>query len=267
MCLAVIALAAHPRYTLVLATNRDEFYARPATPAAWGTDGVFAGILAGRDQEAGGTWLGVDRRGRVAFVTNVRQGTGRDPRARSRGELAPRLLRSPLPLTAALTAIAHEGAAYNGFNLLAADATGAGWTSNRTAGVHAVTPGVHGLSNAALDTPWPKVERTKAALAHWCARGADDAEDLFTALTDRAGAADAELPATGVPLAWERVLAAPFIVGDGYGTRCSTVLTIDRSGSARFEERSFGPGGDPIGTRREAFQVEMPIAIAGAPWR
>lgn len=256
MCLAVFALATHPHYTLVLATNRDEFYARPAAPAAWGSDGAFAGILAGRDHEAGGTWLGVQRSGRIAFVTNVRQGTGRDPAARSRGELVPRVLHARTGLAAALTAIAHDGAAYNGFNLLAADAAGAWWTSNRAAGVHAVEPGVHGLSNAALDTPWPKLVRTRAALAAWCARRVDDPEALFTALADRTGAPDSDLPATGVTLEWERVLAAPFIVGDGYGTRCSTVVTLDRAGIVRFEERSFGPGGVPTGTRLETFRAE-----------
>lgn len=265
MCLAVIALAAHPRYALVVATNRDEFHARPATPATWGSDGAFAGILAGRDEQAGGTWLGVDRRGRVAFVTNVRQGTGRDPAARSRGELALRVLQAHAPLGDTLAAIAHEGASYNGFNLLAADVAEAAWVSNRTAGVHAVAPGIHGLSNAALDTPWPKVLRTKAALADWCARGTDDVEALFIALADRTGVADADLPATGVSLAWERILAAPFIVSADYGTRCSTVLTIDRAGTARFEERSFGADSRPAGIRSEVFDVDRRIPLDGAP--
>lgn len=256
MCLAVLALDTHPRYAVVLAANRDEFYARAAAPAAWGReDDGFAAILAGRDLVAGGTWLGVHRDGRFAFVTNVRQGTGRDPAARSRGELVPRVLHDPRPLADTYADVAHDGHAYNGFNLLAGDATGALWTSNRVAGVHAVAPGVHGLSNAALDTPWPKLVRTKAVLAEWVTRDADDVEELFAALADRIGAADRDLPATGVTLEWERSLAAPFIVRDGYGTRCSTVLVIDREGKARFEERSFGPGGVALGTRVEVFGV------------
>lgn len=256
MCLAVLALDAHPRYPVVLAANRDEFYTRPATPAAWGSaDDGFASILAGRDLMAGGTWLGVHRSGRFAFVTNVRQGTGRDPAARSRGELVPRVLHDRRRLADAFADVAHSGHAYNGFNLLAGDAHGAQWMSNRAAGIRAVTPGVHGLSNAALDTPWPKLVRTKAALADWVARDADDVEELFAALADRTGAADRDLPATGVTLEWERSLAAPFIVSDGYGTRCSTLLVVDRDGEARFEERSFGPGGVPIGTRVETFRI------------
>ena len=255
MCLAVIALDAHPRYTLVLAANRDEFHARAAMPAAWGDDDAFRDILAGRDLAAGGTWLGVHRNARFAFVTNVRQGTGRDPAARSRGELVPRVLNSRRPLHDELTDVAHEGGAYNGFNLLAADASGALWMSNRVAGIGEVEAGIHGLSNAALDTPWPKVERTKTALAQWVAHGSEDVDVLFAALADRAGAPDADLPATGVTLERERALAAPFIVGDDYGTRCSTVLVIDREGCVRFEERSFGPGGVPAGVRVASFRA------------
>ena len=255
MCLAVIALSAHPRYALVLAANRDEFHARAAAPAAWGDDDSFRDILAGRDLAAGGTWLGVHRNGRFAFVTNVRQGTGRDPAARSRGELVPKVLHSTGSLRDAFTAIAHEGSAYNGFNLLAADASGALWVSNRVAGIREVEAGIHGLSNAALDTPWPKVERTKAALAQWVARGSEDLDVLFAALADRRGAPDADLPATGVTLERERALAAPFIVGDDYGTRCSTVLVIGRDGGVRFEERSFGPSGVPSCVRVKSFRA------------
>jgi len=260
MCLAVLAIDAHPRYAVVLAANRDEYYARAATPAAWGNDDAFAAILAGRDLVAGGTWLGVHRDGRFAFVTNVRQGTGRDPAARSRGELVPRVLHASRALADAFADVAHEGHAYNGFNLLAGHATGALWVSNRVAGIREVGRGVHGLSNAALDTPWPKVVRTKAVLAQWAARGDDDVEALFAALADRAAAADRDLPATGVTLEWERVLAAPFIVSDSYGTRCSTVLTIDREGGIRFEERSFGPGGVPLGRQVESFRIPGPAS-------
>lgn len=257
MCLAVLALDAHPRYALVLAANRDEYFARAASPASWGTESPFVDILAGRDLVAGGTWLGVHRDGRFAFVTNVRQGTGRDPSSRSRGELVPAVLARGVDVDEAFARVAHGGHAYNGFNLLAGDARAASWMSNRAAGVVRLAPGVHGLSNAALDTPWPKVVRTKAALAAWLARGSDDVEPLFAALADRTGAADPELPLTGVTLGWERVLAAPFIVSEGYGTRCTTVLTIDRNGRVVFEERSFGPEGVALGTRREAFVARM----------
>ncbi len=255
MCLAVLALDAHPRFALVLAANRDEFHARPALAAAWGTHAPFHDILSGRDLAAGGTWLGVHRDGRFAFVTNVRQGTGRDPAARSRGELVPRVLAPGVRLEEVFAELAHHGQAYNGFNLLAGDAAGARWMSNRDAGARNLAPGVHGLSNATLDTPWPKVVRTKAALARWVARADEASDTLFAALADRTGAPDADLPATGVTLERERVLAAPFIVSPGYGTRCSTVFTIDRERCARFEERSFGPDGEPQGTVVESFTL------------
>ena len=225
MCLAVIALHAHPRYALVLAANRDEFHARAAAPAAWGDDDAFRDILAGRDLAAGGTWLGVHRNGRFAFVTNVRAGHG----TRSRGPLARRAgaagaqfaqtrfamhsppSRTKATPTTASTCSPRMRPARCGCRT--ASRAFARWR-----------PGIHGLSNAALDTPWPKVERTKAALAQWVARGSEDLDVLFAALADRTGAPDADLPATGVTLERERALAAPFIVGDDYGTRCSTVL-------------------------------------------
>ena len=242
MCLAVIALSAHPHYSLVVAANRDEFHARPAAPAAWGRAPPFVDILAGRDLEAGGTWLGVRRDGRWSLVTNVREPGRHDPAARSRGELVPRVLGADAT-DAALAGIADAADRYNGFNLLAGDAGGVRWTSNRDPGVRSLSAGTHGLSNALLDTPWPKVVRTLDRVRAWAADGERDTSPLFAALADRAPAPDALLPATGVPLDWERMLSAPFIVSERYGTRCSTLLTIDRDGRARFQERSFSADG------------------------
>ena len=234
MCLVVLAVDAHPRFALVLAANRDEYYARPAAPAAWGREGKFRDVLAGRDLMAGGTWLGVRRDSSFALVTNVREGKAQDPAARSRGEL---------PLLGLDSMRGIDGTRYNGFNLVAGDAGRVEWMSNRNGGIHRVAKGVHGLSNALLDVPWPKVTRTQARFEAWLESGADDFAPLFDALGDRTQAPDALLPATGVTLAWERLLSAPFIVSDGYGTRCSTVLAIDREGQATFVERSFASDG------------------------
>ena len=255
MCLAVVGLAAHPRYALVVAANRDEYHARAAAPAAWGDAAPFAGILAGRDLAAGGTWLGVRRDGRWALVTNVREGGVRDTALASRGDLVPRVLGAGAP-AAALAGVAATGARYNGFNLLAGDTHAAGWISNRSPGQRTLRQGVHGLSNAFLDTPWPKVVRTLARLQSWNEDGGDDVAPLFAALADRTQAPEDELPRTGVSAEWERALSSPFIVSEGYGTRCSTVLTIDRAGHARFCERSFAPDGSPIGEVVEEFAVE-----------
>jgi uncharacterized protein with NRDE domain len=164
MCLALIAFAAHPRYRLVVAANRDEFHARPTAAAAWWDEG----ILAGRDLKAGGTWLGVDRRGRFALITNVRDPARHDPGAPSRGALVPRLLASSA-LAVSLPALVRDAAGYNGFNLIAGGGTSLYWGSNRAAAPAALDPGIYGVSNHLLDTPWPKVERTKEAFRRWCA--------------------------------------------------------------------------------------------------
>ncbi|MFO1313914.1 MAG: NRDE family protein [Burkholderiales bacterium] len=253
MCLAVLALDAHPRHALVLAANRDEYHARPSAPAAWGIDGPFRDVLAGRDLMAGGTWLGLDRRGRFALVTNVREGKAQDPAARSRGELPLLALSATGAVEDAMRAI--DVARYNGFNLLAGDARGFSWLSNRGGTLRTVDAGLHGLSNALLDTPWPKVVRTRERLADWLRGDAVDFEPLFAALRDGAQPPDESLPATGVPLQWERLLSSPFIASERYGTRCSTVLTIGRDGRARFVERTFGPEGATAGEVAYEFDV------------
>jgi uncharacterized protein with NRDE domain len=211
MCLALIAFAAHPRYRMVVAANRDEFHARSAAPSAWWADG----FLAGRDLKAGGTWLGVNRDGRFALLTNVREPWRHDPRALSRGTLVPNLLTTREPLTAALPAQVQAGAAHNGFNLVAGDLDELLWGSNRAAAPLELKPGVYGVSNHLLDTPWPKLERTKAAFRHWCGtdNATDDLAPVLALLHDTERAPDAELPATGVSLERERMLSAPFIVG------------------------------------------------------
>jgi uncharacterized protein with NRDE domain len=255
MCLAVVALDAHPAFALVVAANRDEFHARAAAPAAWGDAPPFARILAGRDLEAGGTWLGVRRDGRWALVTNVREGGRHDPNARSRGDLVPEVLNATRGAGDALQALAAAGSRYNGFNLLAGDAAAAHWISNRGGDAVPLARGLHGLSNALLDTPWPKLERTAARMRAWVARAETDAGALFAALADRTQAADDALPDTGVPREWERLLSSPFIVSERYGTRCSTVFTVDRTGRARFHERTFDARGDAVSDVVETFDV------------
>jgi uncharacterized protein with NRDE domain len=245
MCLAIVALNVHPRYALVVVANRDEYHARPTASAEWWTGDEQTPLLAGRDLEAGGTWLGVTRSGRWAFVTNVREGGRHDPAAPSRGSLVPRVLRDTRDSQSALSSAIADARDYNGFNLMAGDVASACWGSNRGEKGCSLTRGVHGLSNARLDTPWPKLARTQAGVATWAQKACDDIEPLFALLADRARARDDELPETGVSLEWERVLSAPFITGERYGTRCSTVLCISREGEARFVEQSFDPRGEP----------------------
>src|SRR5213594_4078165 len=148
MCLAIVAFNAHPHFAVVVAANRDEYHARPTTAAHWWADEEYTSILAGRDLEAGGTWLGVTREGRWAFVTNVREGGRHDPAAPSRGSLVPRVLRDNRDIAIALEATIEDGSRYNGFNLLAGDTAHAAWGSNRYGGAHVLVPGIYGLSNA-----------------------------------------------------------------------------------------------------------------------
>lgn len=235
MCLAVFALDVHPRFAVVIIANRDEFHARPTEAAAWWPEG----ILAGRDLRAGGTWLGIHRNGRFALLTNVRNPARHDPSRASRGALVASVLGDPPSVDGALERAAADAERYNGFNLLAGDAREASWLSNQPSAMRRLPAGIYGLSNAQLDVPWPKLTRSRDVLAQWIAQGDVDPEPLFTALADRTLAADHELPSTGVTLARERQLSAAFIVGTDYGTRSSTLITIDRSGHVDFVERSF----------------------------
>jgi uncharacterized protein with NRDE domain len=251
MCLALLALGTHSRYAVVIAANRDEFHARAAAPAAWWKEGC----LAGRDLAAGGTWFGVTRAGRWALVTNIREPGRHDPSAPSRGALVPNLLANAAPVADGLGRIVASAERQNGFNLVAGSGGEAHWGSNRVAEHRSLEAGIYGLSNATLDTPWPKVKRTKAGLADWCAQRDTEFELLFELLGDKAPASDDELPMTGLTLERERLLSAPFIVSSDYGTRCSTVLAIDHDGNARFTERSFDPAGRVTVEVDERFRV------------
>jgi len=264
MCLAVIALGAHRDFALVVAANRDEFHARAATPAAWGEAPPWRDILAGRDAKAGGTWLGVHRDGRFALVTNVRGGGAKLAGQRSRGDLVPRVLAASDDPALALSTLRPDAGEYAGVNVLAGSAMGAAWWSNRGETVQRIAPGVAGLSNAALDTPWPKVQRATHALRAWAARGATDFDPLFAMLADRTPVPDAALPHTGVSHDWEQLLATPFIVDPRYGTRCTTVLAIDRSGHAVLHERTFAPDGTTTGDAIHTFTVQRAGSAAVA---
>jgi uncharacterized protein with NRDE domain len=247
MCLMVFAWHAHPDYPLVLAGNRDEFYARRTRPAAWW--GQAVSLLAGQDEEAGGTWFGITRRGRLAALTNVRAPTERNPHAPSRGALVLAALQTPEPVDRWLQRHAHRTPVFNGFNLLAGDimpavgrAAGAlHYYSNRLEDpVRSLAPGIYGISNAFLDTPWPKVTRAVAQFACSIANRVRT-EDLLELMGDRELARDVELPSTGVPVDWERALSAIQIRANGYGTRATTIVTVRADGLVSFLERTFDP--------------------------
>ncbi len=251
MCLAIVAINAHPRFRLAIAANRDEFHARAADAAQWWPEG----LLAGRDQVGGGTWFGVTRHGRWSLVTNFREGIPRDPRAPSRGALVTQALHTGLSPLAHCAHVSVDGQRYHGFNLLVGDGARAAYASNRSSGGVALGDGIHGLSNHLLDTPWPKVLRSKARLREALDGGGEFFAAAFALLGDRESAPDVALPSTGVSAQWERVLSPAFIVTDDYGTRCSTVLTIDQKGGARFVERRFDHHGRLTGETDEAFAL------------
>jgi uncharacterized protein with NRDE domain len=244
MCLVLIALDSHPDYSLIVAANRDEFYDRPTAPAAFWTDAPS--VLAGRDLKAGGTWLGIDRQGRLAAVTNYRQGEREPPAARSRGRLVSDFLTGDVGAREHIERVQGEAGLYNGFNLIAGDAGGLFYYSNREGRIRNLDRGVYGLSNHLLDTPWPKVAATKSAFGAVLKGGASElTAELFALLSDRSRAADDLLPSTGIGRDWERLLSSAFIATDQYGTRSSTVVLVGRDGRIVFVERNFGRRGGP----------------------
>ena len=256
MCLLLFALDVHPRHRLVVAANRDEFTDRPAAPLGWWDDAPD--VLAGRDLRANGTWMGVTRAGRWAALTNVRDPKNTRAARRSRGALVADFLGGLETAEAAARRVHWERGDYDGFNLVLRDEASAWAVSTRLDAPTELGPGVYGLSNDTLDTPWPKVARGRTAL-----RAALDADPvpldgLLEILADDRPAPDDDLPDTGVGLEWERVLAPAFIVAEGYGTRVSTALTLDRGGAVSVAERTWEPGGVAGATVREAFETAPP---------
>jgi uncharacterized protein with NRDE domain len=241
MCLIAFAWKSHPRWRLLLAGNRDEFHARPSLALARWDD---LPIIGGRDREAGGTWLGVNEDGRCGVVTNVRDPA--DPqRGASRGLLITDYLAGKVDAPRHAQHLLTAGAQYRPFNLLTFDPHAAFYLGNRPEPrMQPVTPGVHGLSNADFNTPWPKTRALMRRVQAWIDNG-DEADfgDLFEALADERQAPDEQLPDTGVGLERERWLSSAFIRGEHYGTRASTLVAIGHDGKGVIVERRFGPLG------------------------
>jgi len=252
VCLILFAWQAHPRYELVLAANRDEFHERPTAPAAFWPEQPE--ILAGRDLEAGGTWLGVTRSGRFAALTNYRESARPASGAQvSRGLLVNGWLAGVSDPLGAARRLAAAGADYGGYNLLLGHPGELAYLSNRGAAPQAVAAGVHGLSNHLLDTAWPKVRAGRERLSAMLADDYVDPESLFGLLTD-AEPTEGTLPnGAAARLAPENLARQLFIRSPVYGTRCSTVLLIERSGRVLFEERRFDAAARPAGESRYAF--------------
>lgn len=253
MCLILIAWRVDAHYPCLLAANRDEFHARPAAAAAWWPD--HPRLLAGRDLEAGGTWLGITRAGRFAALTNYRGAAPRRADAPSRGTLVVDMLESGDTVARGLDHLREVGPRYNGFNLIFSDGQNLGVYESALGKGRELGPGIYGLSNHVLDTPWPKVQNAKSRLAE-ALRDPADTAPLLALLRDDRPAPDEQLPQTGLSLAWERLLSSAFVRAPDYGTRCSTIIRIDAGGRAYFEEWGWDSNGAQSGETSLDFALE-----------
>ena len=253
MCLLVLAWNMHPRYRVVIAANRDEFHDRAAAPLAWWVDRPYT--LAGRDLRGGGTWMGVSRSGRFGVVTNYRElEPPPSTHAPSRGDLVTGFLACGRPAASYLEALRGRAGRYAGFSLLVGDARELYYFTNRNGRSGTpLAPGIYGLSNHLLDSPWPKLLRARQTLARLVADDDLEPHRLFALLADREPAAEDEVPDTGLPRDWERAISAPFVAHGRYGTRASTLLLIEHAGRVTMHERRFDAAGELTGATRRQF--------------
>lgn len=253
MCILFIARDQRKDFPLIIAANRDEFHARPAKAShIWSS---HPPIFAGKDLKAGGTWMGVTRSGRIAALTNIRQPGKERQDAKTRGELVVDYLTSRSSDLQFQTALKKRREKYNGFNLLHGTWRDLQVYNNETDGLSSVDPGIHGLSNGALNDPWPKVSRGVSALSQYCSQSDRLSEDaLFSLLKDNTEAPDSALPDTGVSKEWEKRLSPIFIQSEEYGTRASTLVLVNRSGNASWSERTYDNQGRVIDQVTAHFQ-------------
>lgn len=261
MCLITFAWRVHPDYPLVVAANRDEFRHRPTQAAHWWASAP--GLLAGRDLEAGGTWLGVTRSGRFAALTNRRDPARQQPSAPSRGGLVLRALTDAAPPQTTLARVAETASRYAGYNLLAGDLSGLFVLDNSTGAVRTLAPGLYGLSNAFLDTPWPKLTLARARLAEALPQ-LPDPQSVLTLLRDDTPAPDHLLPDTGVGLAAERRLSPAFLRDSHYGTRSSAMILFGADGLASLREWTWNADGGAVSEVVHEFRIDASPAGSGS---
>ena len=242
MCLILLAYKQHPKYKLILIANRDEFYERPTKEAQWWSSKEE--ILAGKDLEGGGSWLGINRSGKFAALTNYRDPFNIKNKAPTRGHLVTNYLENRQDDITYMGSLERRGHSYNGFNLLFGDANQVNYYSNYHKSVMGLEAGIYGLSNALLDTPWPKVVKGKEKLKRLIENGNDfSIENAFENLCDSALAEDDKLPDTGIGYDREKAISSMFIETSDYGTRCSSIILIDYDNKVSFHEKSYIPEG------------------------
>lgn len=254
MCILFIAIEQHQDYPLIIAANRDEFYTRPTDESGFWRE--HQNLLSGIDKVAGGTWMGVTKEGFLSALTNVRDPQRIDPDARSRGELVSNFLLHPVENQQYLSTLSESKASYNGYNLLFGHWQDMWVYNNHTEKTEKLLPGVYGLSNASLNSPWPKINRGVTNLKNYCGENRPiDPAKLFSLLRDDTVASDDLLPKTGVPIEWERKLSSIFITSKGYGTRSSTLLLIDKNNRLTWKEQSYNSDGDMFSYKNFQFDI------------
>ncbi|MGS2721221.1 NRDE family protein [Paraglaciecola aestuariivivens] len=252
MCILFVAINQHKDFPVIIAANRDEFFKRDTAPSHFWPE--HQDVLAGRDLQAGGTWMGINKQGYLAALTNIRDPHKLDANARTRGELVSQYIKQPKQDYQ--TQLSSTRQHYNGYNLLFGPWHKLAVYNNHLNSLQYLTDGYYGLSNASLNSPWPKVSRGVNKLKNYCqSNQVVQHQDLFTLLKDKQQAPDHSLPNTGVPLDWERNLSSIFITGETYGTRSSTVLTISHQNQVSWEERSYSNTGDRLSTQSFQFSI------------
>jgi uncharacterized protein with NRDE domain len=261
MCLITFAYKSHPEYSLILLANRDEFYARPSKAMHFWED--HPDILAGKDLEQGGTWLGINQQGKFTAVTNYRDGLKTKANALSRGAITRDFLTSDQDPTGYLKQLLPKQDKFGDYNLLLGDQSGIYYQSNREGAIHEIKPGTYGLSNALLDTPWPKLIKVRSELARALSNTKLSSKKLLGIMSDSTQAVTSELPDTHIPLEWEQLLSSCFIQSDKYGTRTTTLLLQKLSGETTIIEKSFGPKGFE---KEQSFELMIPAIGSGGDY-
>lgn len=254
MCLIVFANNVHPKYKLIFAANRDEFYERPTTSAEFWKD--HTELLAGKDLQAGGTWMGITKKGKFAAITNFRDLKNHKPKAPSRGKITLNFLINNDQPEEYYNSLKPELNSFNGFNLIFGNIDELYYFSNETGGFQKLNPGIHGISNALLDTPWPKVEKSKKQIEILLNQNEIHPWEVMNILYDVTKANDENLPNTGVGIELERILSPVFISSEKYGTRCSTVVIVDKDNNVRFIEKTYLSGIGTFSNNEYKFKIE-----------
>tara|TARA_R100001143_G_scaffold58746_1_gene56828 strand:- start:39468 stop:40256 length:789 start_codon:yes stop_codon:yes gene_type:complete len=254
MCLIVFAYKYHPQYPLILAGNRDEFHQRPTQKLhVWDGDPK---ILAGKDLKAGGTWLGINQHGKFAAVTNYRDLSNIKKNAPSRGSIVTEILNSDLSTKEKLSDMAPDFSKYNGFNLIAGTVDDLYYGSNHDHSFQKIKPGLYGISNASLNTPWPKTNSALENFSTVLNNGQPDSNEIFDLLSDTNRYPKEMLPKTGLSPEMEKAVSSVFILTEDYGTRSSALLFFDKSGNVKFTEKTYSPGTTEV-TNTEEFHLNL----------